>query len=104
MRQFEIFKPGTHTSSAGATLSFTDEDLAASVAAYDPKVHEAPIVVGHPKDNLPAYGWVDKIEFAEGALVAHPREVDQDFAEMVKAGRFKKRSASFYAPGAKNNP
>lgn len=104
MRQFEIFKPGTHTAASGATLSFSEADLAATVAAYDPAKHEAPIVVGHPKDNLPAYGWVSKIDFSDGALVAEPKDVDPAFAEMVKAGRFKKRSASFYAPDAKNNP
>ncbi len=104
MRQFEIFKKGTHTSAGGATLSFSEDDLVASVAAYDPAKHEAPIVVGHPKDNLPAYGWVGKLDYLEGVLVAEPKDVDPDFAEMVKAGRFKKRSASFYAPDAKNNP
>lgn len=104
MRQIQIFKPGTHTAASGATLSFSEADLAATVAAYDPAVHEAPIVVGHPRDNAPAYGWVKKLEFAEGALVAHADELDPDFAEMVKAGRFKKRSASFYAPDAKANP
>lgn len=104
MRTFEIFKPGTHTSASGATLSFSEADLEASVAAYDPAKHEAPIVVGHPKDNLPAYGWVSRLEYADGALVATPKDVDPAFSEMVKAGRFKKRSASFYAPDAKNNP
>lgn len=104
MRKFEIFKPGTHTAASGATLSFSEADLAATVAAYDPAVHEAPIVVGHPRDNGPAYGWVKKLEFSEGALVAHADELDPEFAEMVKAGRFKKRSASFYAPDSKANP
>jgi hypothetical protein len=104
MRQFEIFKKGTHTAANGATLSFSEDDLTAAVAAYDPAKHEAPIVVGHPKDNLPAYGWVGKLDYLEGVLVAHPKDVDPEFAEMVKAGRFKKRSASFYSPDAKNNP
>lgn len=104
LQRFEIFKPGKHVSAAGAELSFSDADLAAIVANYDPAVHEAPIVVGHPRDNGPAYGWVASIAFADGALAADPKQVDVDFAEMVKAGRFKKRSASFYAPGAKNHP
>jgi hypothetical protein len=104
MQRFEIFKPGSHTSAGGAALTFSEADLAATVAAYDPAKHEAPIVVGHPKDNHPAYGWVGKLEFADGALQVDPKEVDPAFAEMVQAGRFKKRSASFYAPDAKANP
>lgn len=104
MKRFEVFKPGSHTSANGVALTFTEQDLAATVAAYDPAIHEAPIVVGHPKDNHPAYGWVKKLEFSDGKLHVEPAQVDPDFAEMVAAGRFKKRSASFYAPESKANP
>ena len=104
MQQFEIFKPGKHIAASGHALSFTESDLEASIRAYDPAIHEAPIVVGHPKDNGPAYGWVSKLEYADGAMVAHPSQVDPRFTEMVESGRFKKRSASFYAPDAPNNP
>lgn len=105
MRPFQIFRPGRHTASNGKTIEFSEADLRAAVAAYDPAVHEAPIVVGHPKDNAPAYGWVKSLSFDEdGAVVAEPIQVDAAFAEMVTAGRFKKRSASFYTPDAPNNP
>lgn len=105
MRPFQIFRPGRHTSSNGSSLSFTEDDLKASVAAYDPALHEAPIVVGHPKDNGPAYGWVKSLAFDEqGAIVAEPQQIDEQFAEMVQAGRFKKRSASFYTPDSPANP
>lgn len=104
MKSFQIFKPGTHTASSGTTLSFTEEQLQAAVAAYDPALHEAPIVVGHPRDNGPAYGWVKSLSFSDGAITAEPIQVDADFAEMVQAGRFKKRSASWYLPDAPNNP
>lgn len=104
MRPFEIFKPGTHTSASGQTLDFGDDIVARSMQVYDPAVHEAPIVVGHPKDNGPAYGWVEKLDYADGVMVAHPKDVDPKFAEMVAAKRFKKRSASFYAPGSANHP
>lgn len=104
MKSFQIFRPGTHTAASGTTLSFSEEQLKAAVEAYDPALHEAPIVVGHPRDNGPAYGWVKSLSFAEGAITAEPIQVDADFAEMVQAGRFKKRSASWYLPDAPNNP
>lgn len=104
MKRFAIFKPGKHTASSGQELSFSEADLAATVRVYDPAKHEAPIVVGHPKDNLPAYGWVSGISFSEGSLEADPKQVDPDFSEMVQAGRFKKRSASFYAPNSPAHP
>jgi hypothetical protein len=104
MKNFEIFKPGRHTASSGATLDFTEDQLRAAVEAYDPSLHEAPIVVGHPRDNGPAYGWIKSLSFADGAIIAEPQQIDADFAEMVQAGRFKKRSASWYLPDSPNNP
>lgn len=104
MKRVPIFKPGRHTAANGATLDFSEEQLAASIAAYDPKVHEAPLVIGHPKDNGPAYGWVSALSFAEGEVVAEVDQVNPEFAELVKAGAFKKRSASFYTPDSPANP
>lgn len=106
MKRFTIFRKGRHTASSGATLDFGEEALRAAVAAYDPTLHEAPIVVGHPKDNAPAYGWVGSMSFSEdtGEIEVDPAQVDADFAEMVSAGRFKKRSASWYLPDSPANP
>lgn len=103
-KSIHIFKPGTHTAMSGATLGFTEHDLAASAQAYDPTRHEAPLVIGHPKTDAPAYGWVKSLQFADAALQAIPHQVDADFAELVNSGRFKKISASFYTPDAAANP
>lgn len=104
MEPIEIFRAGTHTASDGRTLSFSAAMVAGCARAYDPGVQEAPLVVGHPKENAPAYGWVAGLEFRDGVLLARPNQVDPDFAEMVKAGRFKKVSSAFYMPDAPNNP
>jgi len=86
------------------TLDFSEDQLAASIAAYDPKKHEAPLVIGHPKDNGPAWGWVSGLSFAEGEVVADTAQVAEEFGEMVEAGRFKKVSASWYTPDSPSNP
>ena len=44
------------------------------------------------------------VEFADDSLVAENDEVAPEFAEAVSAGRYKKVSASFFPPTAKNNP
>lgn len=103
-KPIEIFKAGAHTSMQGEELAFAEADIAATAAAYDPALHEAPLVVGHPKHDAPAYGWVKSLAVDGDGLVAVPQQVDASFAEMVGAGRFKKISASFYPPGAKANP
>lgn len=75
------------------------------VASYNPALREAPLTVGHPKDNLPAYGWVKAVgRNADGALTITAHAVEPQFAEMVATRRFPKRSASFYPPQAPNNP
>ncbi len=89
---------------SGATLQFSEADLQQTVAAYDPARHEAPLVVGHPAHDLPAYGWVQSLSFNEGAIDATPAQVNPQFADMVAAGAFKKISASFYSPASPANP
>ncbi|MBM96502.1 MAG: peptidase [Oceanospirillaceae bacterium] len=99
-----LFVPGQHTSMAGDNLQFGEADLQASAAAYDPTKHEAPLVIGHPKHNAPAYGWVQSVQFADDGLTAIPHQINPDFAELHESGAFKKVSASFYHPDAKSNP
>lgn len=101
----EIFRAGTHRDDAGNTHTFSRAQLQEMAATYNAELREAPLTVGHPKDNLPAYGWVAKVYLNEaGNLAIDPHQVDPQFAAMVKGGRFKKRSASFYPPSAPHNP
>lgn len=100
----QCFKPGRHLALSGALLAFGEADLAATAAAYDPALHEAPLVVGHPATDAPAYGWVGALGFAGGALEAQPRQVNAEFAALVNAGTYKKVSAAFWTPDAPGNP
>jgi hypothetical protein len=88
----------------GQSIDFTDADLTAVAASYDTGAHEAPICIGHPQHDAPAYGWVKGIQFADGLLTVDAEDVDPAFADLVKAKRFKKVSAAFYAPDSPNNP
>ena len=103
-KPFDIFRAGTHTAMSGVTLAFTESDLDATVAAYSERLHAAPIVVGHPRTDAPAYGWVRGRQRDGDRLQALPEQIDPDFAELVRTGRFKKVSASFYAPDSPVNP
>ncbi|WP_043224802.1 hypothetical protein [Burkholderia glumae] len=103
-KPIHIFRAGTQTDMSGRVLEFAEADLAATATAYDPKRHEAPIVIGHPRDNAPAWGWVASLSASAGNLQAEPAQVDPAFAELVDAGRYKKVSASFYHPDSPHNP
>jgi len=104
MSAIHIFKAGTHTDMHGTKLPFTQSDLVACVKAYDPSVHEAPLVIGHPKTEDPAWGWVKSLSLSGADLLAEPGQLDPQFAELVGSGRYKKVSASFYLPDSPNNP
>jgi len=104
-KPIELLKPGTHTDSAGRRFTFTPEDLAALAEGYDPQTFDAPIVVGHPKQADPAYGWIGKLEVGgDGTLLAYPERVAPAFAEAVRDGHYKKVSGSFYPPDHSGNP
>ncbi|MBN2751866.1 MAG: hypothetical protein JXQ84_04080, partial [Rhodospirillaceae bacterium] len=104
-KPIQISRPGRHTATNGATLEFTDTTCADVAAVYDPAVHQAPLVVGHPKTDDPAYGWVQGLAFADGILqVTDVDQLDAAFADLVNAGRFKTVSASFYLPQSPNHP
>ncbi|WP_180897306.1 hypothetical protein [Martelella soudanensis] len=104
MQSIHFFKAGKHLSRSGHSVEFTERDLSEIAQAYDAKLHEAPIVVGHPKTNAPAFGWVDKVVAKPDGLHAVPRQVNAEFEEMVKQGAYKKVSAAFYPKHAQNNP
>ena len=101
----EIFRSGVHVDNEGNKRSFTQADVQAMAACYSPQRHEAPLTLGHSGDNKPAYGWVKKLQATpDGRLLMMADQIDPAFAESVKAGSFKKRSASFYPPTHSNNP
>ncbi len=105
MNKIKIFKAGKHTSMEGDTIDYTPEMLQACVASYSENLHQAPLVLGHPKHDDPAYGWVDKLELdKDNTLWAYVKQVDASFAESVNAGRYNKVSASFYLPDSPQNP
>ncbi len=101
----EIFRAGVHVDNEGNKRSFTQADVQAMAACYSPQRHEAPLTLGHSGDNKPAYGWVKNLQATpDGRLLMMADQIDPAFAESVKAGSFKKRSAQFYPPHSGHNP
>jgi len=111
MHPIHIFRAGTQTDSKGHRVDFGADLLAKIAANYSPAASEAPLVVGHPATNDPAYGWVERLEYDDGkadpkkaGLWAVPKQVAPEFESAVEAGRFKQRSASFWTPKHPSNP
>lgn len=99
-----ILRPGTFTDESGQQVTLTDDDIGDIAATYRPALHEAPVVIGHPKSDDPAWGWVHKLSTDRDGLHAEAGNLDSDFSEMVQDGKFRKVSASLYGPKHPNNP
>ena len=97
--EFEIFRTGTHTSNNGITKSYSLSDLNSIADSYNPLILEAPIVLGHPKSNSPAFGWIESLKVVGDRLIAKAKDVVPEFLDAVRNGLFKKRSVSLDKDG-----
>jgi hypothetical protein len=88
----EVFRAGDY----GEKGAYNARDLAEIAANYDPALHEAPVVIGHPRSDSPAYGWVEGLRAEGNVLKAKLKQLAQGFQDLVKSGQFKKRSIALY--------
>lgn len=96
----EVFKTGTHTSGNGIVKTYTEDDLTSIANTYNlQKVHEAPLVLGHPSTDDPAYGWTKELKTAGNKLMAYVDQVSEKIVEAVKSGEYKKVSIALYPDG-----
>lgn len=100
----EIFRTGTHSPVGGVPITFSQADIEGIVSSYDPKTHEAPVVVGHPALDAPAYGWVKSLSILSDKIVATIGDMDPGFSDLLKARRYAKVSAAFYRRDDPSNP
>ena len=96
----EVFKTGEHIDSAGETRVWTVNDLDTIVELYNnqppEEKHEAPVVIGHPEIDAPAYGWVKQLKRKGNKLLAEIVDLDENFIDLVKKRRYEKISVAFY--------
>ena len=88
----EVMKAGDY----GDRGRWTDEQLDQLAATYDPRRHAAPVVLGHPADDAPAYAWVRRLRRAGQSLWAQLEKVDPALDALLRAGRFAQRSVALY--------
>ncbi len=92
----EIFKTGKQTDSKGKQETYSREDLCNIADKYNANSQErafqAPVVVGHPKTDDPAMGWVEKLAMRGDKLLAKLTKMDCNFLQDLSKGRFRKVS------------
>ncbi len=97
----EVFKAGEHTDSSGKSHTFDNAALERIVEKYNEQIRKhpaiiAPIVKGHPLNDSPAYGWVERLARRGNKLLAKIKEIEQNFHNELKNGRYKKVSIALY--------
>lgn len=88
----EVFKAGAWTDSAGRTRTWTQEDIERIYQASVDK--DFPAVIGHPKDNSPAWGWKGGIKKEVGSIWVRFKDLVPEFVEMVNKKMFPNRSVA----------
>ncbi len=83
----EIFRAGDY----GAKGVYTPADLDAIVANFNAE-DKVPVVIGHPKTDSPAWGWLDAVKHQDGVLLGRPGEMHAEFAKALDQRLFKNRS------------
>ncbi len=92
-----IFRTGLHTDMSGRTRAWTVADLDAAVAGFD-LAEKPPLVLGHPVDNAPAFGWVEGLRREGDVLLARLEPSDKGKA-LLDGKQYRYKSASFYRDG-----
>ncbi|MFQ5701491.1 MAG: hypothetical protein ACE5HU_06585, partial [Acidobacteriota bacterium] len=88
-----VFRVGDY----GVKGRWTEADVDGIVHDYNPALHEAPVVIGHPQADKPAYGWVKGLRRAGSLLEAQILPTAHEFIEWIRQGLFKKISVAIYA-------
>ena len=87
----DVCRAGTWRDMQGNDVRLDEERLdriVATHAAADP----APVVVGHPETDAPAYAWISGLRRVGDRLQAKLRDIAPSFREAVEEGRYSGRS------------
>lgn len=93
-----MFRCGTHLDHSGTLRTITESDIDRAIKRYQPG--SAPVVVGHPTLNAPAFGWIDSFRRVGQTVQARCSQVAEEFTDAVKRGLYKNRSLSFNRDGS----
>ena len=69
-----------------------DEERLDRIVVTHAGADPAPVVIGHPEADAPAYAWIDGLRRVGDRLQAKLRDIAPSFREAVEAGRYSGRS------------
>ena len=87
----DICRAGTWRDMQGHDVRL-DEDRLDRIVAAHAAADPAPVVIGHPETDAPAYAWIDGLRRIGDRLQATFRDIAPSFREAVEAGHYSGRS------------
>ena len=87
----DVCRTGLWTDANRQKVIITEAMLDGYVAANATQ-DAVPVVIGHPEQDAPAYGWVSALRRSGDRLQAQFRDLDEGFRAAVEAGRYVNRS------------
>ena len=96
----DVCRTGRWVDASNRTVN-VDKGLLDRLAANYRRSDPAPVVVGHPELDAPAYGWIDELRVAGDRLQAKLRDLAPAFRQAVEQGRYASRSLAFSRAGTK---
>jgi len=97
----DVCRTGSWRDASNREVTITEATLDGIVAAY-PAQDPAPVVVGHPETDAPAYGWVAAVRRSGDRLQAKVRDLMPAFRGAVEAGRYTARSIAIVGGGLRH--
>ncbi len=92
----EVFRTGTFADSLGREESYTAEKIDEISRIFNTEVLEkgylAPLVKGHPKNDEPAHGWIERLARRGNKMVAKLMGLTPEIIKEISEGRFKRIS------------
>lgn len=100
MAWIEVFKTGTHTASNGKTKTWNKADLDSLAMKYNSqKERKAPLVIGHPATDDPAFGWVEELRVFKDKMFAFIGDINDAVKESVRRKEYQNVSIAIDSNG-----
>jgi hypothetical protein len=109
----EVFRTGTHTSSEGHEMRFTNQMVDEAIASHNNEVFRVPLIVSHETSGIPdghlpdsklAFGVVDHFKRVGSKVYAVFKKYSDKVKSWIADGQVHSISSSFYLPEARTNP
>jgi hypothetical protein len=94
----EIFKKGTYHFGERVVV-ITEKILKTIVRNYNKRVkkeenQKAPLVYGHPTNDAPAHGWVQRLQLSGGKIIADITNLSQKAMTDIRDGKYRNVSVA----------